>query len=350
MNDGNLTSRKRKLVFFHILTLLFVCFIVYTSLEIAVRTFDLPDPRLIRTIERELASADRDQAYFDRKQPIYGWDHGGPIDLSSDLTSSQSDTAYTVLFMGDSVTLGHTVDIHKEAYPVLLFKALANNMNVRVLNTAVKGFGVDQMLLKLEEVVPKYRPNLIVVAYIPHDLWRSGTNIYSGYPKPILVADESKKWKVIPAPNVRGFYKDYSNAKRRFYLCLWALSHLANNRRYYFPWFYKEYYQSLFQEIRNRLIVLTELYDVNILVVRLAHTWPSTQVPFLDRVAQDIFAGPADRKRFYYFDSEGCVRAKSVALGIDYAEEFKFHPTPIGHKIYADCLVDPLRAALFAAP
>jgi hypothetical protein len=35
-------------------------------------------------------------------------------------------------------------------------------MRVRVLNTAVQGFGVDQMLLKLEEVVPKYQPRVLL--------------------------------------------------------------------------------------------------------------------------------------------------------------------------------------------
>jgi hypothetical protein len=126
MNDSNLTIRRRKLVFFHILTLLLVCFIISISLEIAVRKFDLPDPELILSIERELASADRDETYFDWEEPIYGWGRNWLIDLSSEFSPSSSDKAYTVLFIGDSVTQGYKVDIHKEAYSVLLFKALAS--------------------------------------------------------------------------------------------------------------------------------------------------------------------------------------------------------------------------------
>lgn len=348
MNNGTLTMRRRKQVFFSIVMVVLVCFIIYTSLEIAVRWFDLPDPGLIRAIDKTLASAERIEGYFDWEAPIYGWDQDLVIDSSSDLNSSMSDTAYTVLFVGDSVTRGYGVDIHKEAYPILLSKTLAHNTSVRVLNTAVQGFDVVQMILKLEELVPKYRPDLIVFAYIPHDLWRSARDINYGFTKPVLVVDESKNWKVIPAPNIREFYKDYLNAKRRLYLSLWSLSHLVSNRRYYFPWFYKKYYRSLFQEIRNRLIALAEQYKVKILVVRLASTWPGPPVPFLDRIARDIFAVPADLERFYYFDSEGCVRAKSMALGMNYDKEFRFHPTPIGHKIYADCLAEPLRAALFS--
>jgi hypothetical protein len=340
--------RRGKQVFFYILMIVLVCFIAYPSMEIAVRIFDLPDRELIRSIEKNLFSLSRTEGYFDWEAPIYGWDQDWIIDSSSDLSSSMSGIDYTVLFIGDSVTRGFGVDIHKEAYPILLFKVLAANINVRVLNVAVQAFGVDQMILKLEELVPKSRPDLIVFAYVPVDLWRPARNVNYGYTKPVLVSDESKNWKVIPAPNIKEFYEDYSNAKRRFYLSLWSLSHLASNRRYYFPRFYKKYYQSLFQEIRRRLIALAEQYDVKILVVRLASTWPGAPVPFLDRVAQDTFAVPADLERFYYLDSEECVRAKSLVLGIDYAKEFRFHPTPIGHKIYADCLVDPLKASLFA--
>ena len=334
--------KRGKKVLFYISTSVLVCFIAYSSIEIIVRVFDLPDRELIRSIEKNLASLRRIEGYFDWEPPIYGWDQDW-INLSS-----MSDVAYTVLFIGDSVTRGFGVDIHKEAYPILIFKALAANINVRVLNAAVQAFGVDQMVLKLEKLVPKYRPDLIVFAYVPIDLWRPARNVNYGFTKPVLVADESKNWKVIPGPNIIEFYKDYSNAKRRFYLGLWSLSHLASNRRYYFPRFYKKYYQSLFQEIRRRLIALAEQYDVKILVVRLASTWPGAPVPFLDRVARDTFAVPADLEHFYYLDSEKCVRAKSLALGIDYTKEFRFHPTPIGHKIYADCLVDPLRASLFA--
>src|SRR5438105_1912061 len=127
MNDGNLTMRGRKLVCFYILTSLLVCFIIYTSLEIAVRRFALPDPDLIRSLDEELALADRNEDHFNGEAPIYGWGQDWLIDVSSDHSSSMSDTAYTVLFIGDSVTRGYKVDIHKEAYPLLLFKTLAKD-------------------------------------------------------------------------------------------------------------------------------------------------------------------------------------------------------------------------------
>src|SRR5215510_1007235 len=98
--------RRGKQVCFYILMIVLVCFISYSSIEIAVRIFYLPDRELIRSIEKNLFSLSRIEGYFDWEAPIYGWDQDG-INLSSDLSSSMSDIAYTVLFMGDSVTRGY---------------------------------------------------------------------------------------------------------------------------------------------------------------------------------------------------------------------------------------------------
>ena len=81
--------------------------------------------------------------------------------------------------------------------------------------------------------------------------------------------------------------------------------------------------------IRDRLIALAEQYDAKILIVRLASAWPGDPVPYLDRIAQHIFASPSDLEGFHYFDSEDCVRAKSAASGIDYDKEFKRHPSAV---------------------
>jgi hypothetical protein len=338
---------KRTYVVCYVAMVVLVGFTLYTSLEITVRLCNLPDPELIWDMESTRASVEHMAGSFTWESPQYGWDQGGIIDVAADGSSGRRDPT-TILFVGDSVTRGYKVDLDTEAYPLLLGKVLATHMPVRVVNTAVQGFGVDQMILKLEAVVPQYRPQLIVFAYIPHDLWRPARNINYGYPKPVLIPDEVTTWQVMPAPDIREVYQSYAQAKRTFSLSLWTLRHIVSNRRYYFPQVYKAYYRALFQAIRTRLVGLAASYQVNILVVRLASTWPGAPVPFLDSIAREIFAAPADEASMDYFDTEGCVQAQAQAFGINYAEEFRFHPTPIGHQMYAACLVEPLRAALDA--
>lgn len=82
---------------------------------------------------------------------------------------------------------------------------------------------------------------------------------------------------------------------------------------------------------------------MHVLVVRLASTWPGSAVPALDRMARMTFAAPASTAGYNFLDLEPCVRSKAEATGINYAEEFRWHPGPTGHQIYADCLVDTVR-------
>ena len=81
---------------------------------------------------------------------------------------------------------------------MLLFKLLNDQTSTEVINAAVQGFGVDQMILKLEEILPTYRPDLVIFAYIPRDLWRAGRNINYGFTKPVLVVNGSGTWRITP--------------------------------------------------------------------------------------------------------------------------------------------------------
>ena len=319
----------------------------YAILEIAARKLPLPDRALIGDIEREIAERGRNPTYFDWIAPLYGWDNNLVKAPSSN--SSKTARPLTIIFIGDSVTRGFGVDVHNEAYPMLLGKQLDETVPVEVLNAAVPGFGVDQMVLKLEKLLPENRPDLIVFAYIPHDLWRPARDVNYGYPKPVLQPDDSedgmasRNWAVKPALSVIEFYRNYLDAKQGYYLGLWSLNHILNNRRYYFSCLYNKYYEDLYEEIRDRLIKLADQHDAEVLVIRLASTWPGRPVPFLDRRGKLILSRQSSTPRYHYFDSQECVQAKSRAVGIDYDHEFKYHPGPKGHEIYSHCLIDSIR-------
>jgi hypothetical protein len=95
---------KRKLTFFFIAMTLSVCLLAYAILEIAVRKFRLPDPNLIRDIERELVSADRNLQNSDASNPpIYGWDQEVIARVPTDFKAQQNHHVFTILFSGDSI-------------------------------------------------------------------------------------------------------------------------------------------------------------------------------------------------------------------------------------------------------
>lgn len=317
----------------------------YAALELTVRYMDLPDPEMIRDMRSEMKTRDSPDTYpaSDSTPPVYGWDQP-PIIIPRNTESVMIDSTYSILFVGDSLTRGFGLsNFEEEAYPSLLFQTLGQISPIQLVNVSVQGFGVDQMILKLEEALPLYKPDLVVFAYIPHDLWRAGRNINYGWTKPVLIDFQSDTWTIIPAPKRWQYYQDFNDSERGYYRGIWYLRHLFNNARYYFTDFHMDYYRNLFDAIRRRLMVLGEKHHVQILVVRLASTWPGDAVSALDREAHVVFEEATKDSDYGFVDLENCVRTKLSTAGIDYVEAYKWHPDKLGHTMYAACLENPLR-------
>lgn len=88
------------------------------------------------------------------------------------------------LVVGDSFAFGDDVDDH-QSWPA----ALERLSSGRVVNAGVPGFGLDQAVLRAEQLAPLYRPDAIVVGVIPHDVLRCGLSFWSGHPKPYFALD-----------------------------------------------------------------------------------------------------------------------------------------------------------------
>jgi hypothetical protein len=72
------------------------------------------------------------------------------------------------LAVGDSYTFGDHVSDH-ETWPAHLERLLQRP----VLNGGVFGYGVDQIILRTEELLPRLRPQVVVVSIIPADVTRT---------------------------------------------------------------------------------------------------------------------------------------------------------------------------------
>lgn len=73
-----------------------------------------------------------------------------------------------ILAVGDSFTFGAEVD-DAQTWPAQLQKITGR----RVLNAGVSGYGFDQIVLRAEALVPLYKPEAIVVAFIADDIRRT---------------------------------------------------------------------------------------------------------------------------------------------------------------------------------
>ncbi|MGH7786335.1 MAG: SGNH/GDSL hydrolase family protein [Candidatus Binatia bacterium] len=106
-----------------------------------------------------------------------------------------------ILVVGDSFAFGDEVD-DAQSWPAHLERALDR----RVINAAVPGFGLDQAVLRAEQLAPIYRPAVIVVGVIPHDVLRCGMSYWSGNPKPYFTLDAAGlQYQPAPIPAPRRF-------------------------------------------------------------------------------------------------------------------------------------------------
>ena len=80
-----------------------------------------------------------------------------------------------ILATGDSYTFGDQVGDH-ETWPAAMERQLA----IPVLNGGVCGYGVGQTVLRSQELMPRFRPDILIVSMIPTDIWRAqSSEIYS---------------------------------------------------------------------------------------------------------------------------------------------------------------------------
>ncbi len=90
----------------------------------------------------------------------------------------------TIVAVGDSFTFGQDVS-DAESWPAALERALGT----RVVNGGVNAFGLDQTVLRGEQLSALYAPDLLVVGFIPHNVMRCEYSFFLGHPKPYFELD-----------------------------------------------------------------------------------------------------------------------------------------------------------------
>jgi len=102
-------------------------------------------------------------------------------------TSPVSTDRPLTLAAGDSFTFGEDVN-DGDAWPAVLQRLIGH----RVINGGVPGFGLDQTVLRAEQLAGIYAPDVIIVSFIPDDVIRCETSCYSGHNKPYFEIEESE--------------------------------------------------------------------------------------------------------------------------------------------------------------
>ncbi len=101
-----------------------------------------------------------------------------------------------ILVMGDSYAMGEQVG-DNETVPAHLEAMLDRP----VLNGGVFGYGLDQIVLRAEKLVPTLAPGLLIVTFIADDVRRTQMRVLWGVPKPYFEIERGElRLRNVPVP------------------------------------------------------------------------------------------------------------------------------------------------------
>lgn len=130
------------------------------------------------------------------RHAVRGWDCGSGFRGRGRAPDSWRNSAtMRVLAVGDSFTFGSDVSAPEAWCSVLE----STTPGLEVLNGGVPGYGVDQIAMKLDEVGPRYKPQLVLWGLVTDDVFRAGRSWFprSAMPKPVLRV-QGDSWTVVP--------------------------------------------------------------------------------------------------------------------------------------------------------
>jgi hypothetical protein len=152
--------------------------------------------------------------YWDAYHPRLGWtnlpgyesDERVPFRVRINAQGLRGERSYAaqpptgmerIVFLGDSTAFGEEVD-DDETVPFFLEAALDG---VEVLNFGVRGYGLGQMVLRLEEEGFAFAPDhVIALVLLPEDLRRDAVPFFT-HPKPVFsVAEGELRIDNVPVP------------------------------------------------------------------------------------------------------------------------------------------------------
>jgi hypothetical protein len=108
---------------------------------------------------------------------------------------------YRVLLLGDSFVDGYTEVLGNRVGDVLQRDLADEGISVEVIPMGTAGFSTDQEYLWLTSEGLRYRPDLVVLAFHPNDVWYNRTERYArGYKPHFILQSDALELAGVPVP------------------------------------------------------------------------------------------------------------------------------------------------------
>lgn len=163
------------------------CLVGFLILEIATRLlFGIPLTDTTNYTSKHITpnwSRDWAVALKHVYHPVLGWtfprnESNNPHGLiPRKLDAPSPAQGKTILAVGDSFGTG---DVFELNWP----SQLEDIIKRPVINGSTGGWGIDQIFLRIQSLVPKVEPDVVIFNFIPDDIRRAELSIFYGSPKP----------------------------------------------------------------------------------------------------------------------------------------------------------------------
>ena len=218
-------------------------------------------------------------ASFDQHDNFLGWRLKPNLDLtlwdnkrfqtnadsirgSRDYSTEAAPGITRIAMIGDSFTMGEEVG-ESETFSYQLQQALPQT---EVINFGVGGYGIDQILLHMEQHVVPYKPDVVVLGFVRDDMRRSMWS-FRHHSKPILKLEDDLVIKNVPVPD-----SDAILARQKYRLRSWDIFNVIwDEIRWRQGWFEAEMVE-LGEAIINRMLERVEAMGAQAVLVYLPHS------------------------------------------------------------------------------
>lgn len=164
--------------------------------EVGLRLIGMGPAKTLNQFDETVGWIKRADAKLERStkefEVTYALNEHGLRDDDS-LTMGKTEGTTRVLALGDSFTLGFSVDREDLFVDQLETWWQREGRQVEVINAGTEGYSTDQEAAWLAEYGSKWQPDLVLVFAYENDLFYNGQDRYLAFPKPRYQADGERR-------------------------------------------------------------------------------------------------------------------------------------------------------------
>lgn len=108
------------------------------------------------------------------------------------------DNRMRIMIFGDSIVVGRSVPQNKTVSAQLEQLMQSKNINAEVINAGVQGYATDQTLLRMIQLLPLYKPDMVIYGLCQNDLLGNQDSESNGQAKPVYKILEHGQIEMVP--------------------------------------------------------------------------------------------------------------------------------------------------------